>query len=92
MQTPDSAPFVGPIPGKAGQYIIAGFNGHGMARIFHCAPCLADVILRGEEGWDESVPRAFRMTAERVERLRGQVNKTGGVPLAAHAEGSKLVS
>lgn len=27
--TPDSAPLVGPIPDKEGQYMVAGFNGHG---------------------------------------------------------------
>lgn len=29
-QTPDSVPFVGAVPGKKGQFIGAGFNGHGM--------------------------------------------------------------
>jgi glycine/D-amino acid oxidase-like deaminating enzyme len=27
--TPDAVPFVGPIPGKEGQYVAAGYNGHG---------------------------------------------------------------
>jgi hypothetical protein len=29
QQTTDSVPFIGEIPGKSGQYIGAGFNGHG---------------------------------------------------------------
>ncbi|WVQ79001.1 hypothetical protein IAT38_001093 [Cryptococcus sp. DSM 104549] len=66
--TPDNVPFVGPVPGKEGQYIIAGFNGHGMARIFHVAPCLAGVIL-GEE-WDETVPLVFKSSEERFVKLR----------------------
>ncbi|ORY27107.1 FAD dependent oxidoreductase [Naematelia encephala] len=73
--TPDAVPFIGPIPEKEGQYMIAGFNGHGMARIFHCAPCLADVVLGGMELWDETVPRAFVVTKERVEKLRQGVEE-----------------
>ncbi|KJY01221.1 hypothetical protein TI39_contig299g00003 [Zymoseptoria brevis] len=46
--TPDSVPLVGPIDGLEGQYICAGFNGHGMARIWTAAPGLAKLIV-GEE-------------------------------------------
>ncbi|KAF8998900.1 hypothetical protein BDZ89DRAFT_736064 [Hymenopellis radicata] len=35
--TRDSVPFIGSVPGLAGQYVMAGFHGHGMARIFGCA-------------------------------------------------------
>jgi hypothetical protein len=31
-KTTDSVPFIGEIPGKAGQFIGAGFNGHGMSQ------------------------------------------------------------
>ncbi|KAK8853409.1 hypothetical protein IAR55_004115 [Kwoniella newhampshirensis] len=70
--TPDSVPFVGPVPDKDGQYIIAGFNGHGMARIFHCAPTLASIMTGGE--WDPTLPLAFKSTPERLASLR---KKTG---------------
>ncbi|KAL7421184.1 hypothetical protein Q5752_004069 [Cryptotrichosporon argae] len=52
-----------------GQFIIAGFNGHGMGRIFHCAPCLADVVLGGIDAWDPTVSTAFQATAARLGRL-----------------------
>ncbi|RSH83275.1 uncharacterized protein EHS24_006950 [Apiotrichum porosum] len=68
--TPDAVPFVGPLPDKPGQYVIAGFNGHGMARIFHTAPCLADVMVGGMDKWDPTVPTAFIITTERLEKLR----------------------
>ncbi|RFU30798.1 hypothetical protein B7463_g5519, partial [Scytalidium lignicola] len=45
--TPDSVPFVGAIESLPGQYICAGFNGHGMARIFTCAPDIAKIVLGG---------------------------------------------
>ncbi|WVQ86242.1 hypothetical protein IAT38_008410 [Cryptococcus sp. DSM 104549] len=76
--TPDKVPFVGPLPDKPGQYIIAGFNGHGMARIFHCAPCLAKVILGGDSEWDPTVPSVFKATKERLERLREKVERGEG--------------
>ncbi|TYJ58943.1 hypothetical protein B9479_000377 [Cryptococcus floricola] len=76
--TPDHVPFVGSVPDREGQYIIAGFNGHGMARIFHVAPCLARLI-KGEK-WDASVPECFEITKERLRRLReGLVENAGAM-------------
>ncbi|WWC58190.1 uncharacterized protein I303_100726 [Kwoniella dejecticola CBS 10117] len=81
--TPDSVPFVGSVPGKPGQYIGAGYNGHGMARIFICAPALAKHILTGE--WDDIMPSSFRITEERLAKLRkgldkGKLSHNGGLP------------
>ncbi|WRT63779.1 uncharacterized protein IL334_000704 [Kwoniella shivajii] len=81
--TPDSVPFIGSIPGKPGQFISAGFNGHGMARIFICAPALSKYMLTGE--WDEIMPASFRVTEERLLKLRqgvdkGRLDKSGGLP------------
>ncbi|OCF32027.1 hypothetical protein I316_06413 [Kwoniella heveanensis BCC8398] len=82
--TPDQVPFIGPVPGKEGQYMMAGFNGHGMARIFHCGPCLADVVMNGMSAWDPTVPEAFTITEERLRRLRDLLPK--GVSVAHQAE------
>lgn len=41
-----------------------------MARIFHTAPCLADVMVGGMDKWDPTVPTAFIITTERLEKLR----------------------
>ncbi|ORY28201.1 FAD dependent oxidoreductase-domain-containing protein [Naematelia encephala] len=71
--TPDRAPWVGAIPGKEGQYIIAGMNGHGMARIFHCAPCAASLVLGGQ--WDETLPKAFECSQERIDTVRQKVKE-----------------
>ncbi|WVQ62711.1 uncharacterized protein L199_000859 [Kwoniella botswanensis] len=81
--TPDSVPFIGSVPGRPGQYVGAGYNGHGMARIFICAPALAKHILTGE--WDPIMPASFRITEERLTRLRkgldkGKLSKDGGLP------------
>ncbi|KAI1213663.1 FAD dependent oxidoreductase [Annulohypoxylon truncatum] len=67
--TTDSVPFVGKIESLPGQWICAGFNGHGMARIFTCAPGVAKLILGGS--WaDTGLPECFEITQERIEKLQ----------------------
>jgi glycine/D-amino acid oxidase-like deaminating enzyme len=73
--TPDNAPLVGPVAGLAGQWICAGFNGHGkfsrvfsleqrliwlgMSIVFTCAPGL--VKLMSGKGWEETgLPECFQ--------------------------------
>ncbi|KAI2789430.1 hypothetical protein POX_d04918 [Penicillium oxalicum] len=66
--TTDSVPFVGAIESLPGQFICAGFNGHGMARIFTCAPGLVKLILGGK--WsDTGLPKCFQFTPERLARF-----------------------
>ncbi|PBK78208.1 FAD/NAD(P)-binding domain-containing protein [Armillaria solidipes] len=64
----DGVPYVGPIPGKPGQWICAGHDGHGMVRIFTTAPGLVKLIQGGT--WaDTGLPECFELTPERLERL-----------------------
>ncbi|CAG7922233.1 unnamed protein product [Penicillium olsonii] len=66
--TTDSVPFVGAIESLPGQYICAGFNGHGMARIFTCAPGLVKLIIGAN--WSETgLPECFQSSNERLSRL-----------------------
>jgi len=39
--TRDHVPFVGAVPGRPGQFLNVGHNGHGMARIATCSRGLA---------------------------------------------------
>lgn len=65
--TPDSVPLIGPIDDLPGQYICAGFNGHGMARIFTCAPGLAKLITGGS--WaDTGLPECFQYSTDRLSK------------------------
>ncbi|KAL2432379.1 hypothetical protein ABEF95_007123 [Exophiala dermatitidis] len=84
----DHAPFVGPIESLPGQYVCAGFNGHGMARIFTCAPGVVKLIM-GKVWSATGLPECFQMSASRLSSLRslaqGQdpvdrawASKTGG--------------
>ncbi|KAB8237127.1 NAD(P)/FAD-dependent oxidoreductase [Aspergillus alliaceus] len=66
--TTDSVPFVGAIESLPGQYICAGFNGHGMARIFTCAPGVAKLIL-GSSWSSTGLPECFKFSEERLSRF-----------------------
>ncbi|KAJ5785329.1 uncharacterized protein N7503_010541 [Penicillium pulvis] len=72
--TPDSVPFVGAIESLPGQYICAGFNGHGMARIFTSAPGIAKLVL-GHDWSRTGLPECFQFSRERLSRLA-----EGGLP------------
>ncbi|TVY56612.1 putative oxidoreductase OrdL [Lachnellula cervina] len=66
--TADSVPFVGPVEGMDGQWVCAGFGGHGMARIFTCAPGIVKLML-GKEWSETGLPECFNMNKERALKL-----------------------
>lgn len=71
--TPDSVPMVGAVDGKPGQWICAGFNGHGMARIFTCAPGLVK-LMRGKSWQETGLPECFQYSHDRLTRAgKGKV-------------------
>jgi gamma-glutamylputrescine oxidase len=55
--TPDRAPLIGPVPGSPGEYLAAGFHGHGMPMTFYAAKAVAEMIARREP--EVFVPEAF---------------------------------
>lgn len=73
--TPDSVPLVGAIDGADGQWICAGFNGHGMARIWTCAPGLVKLI-NGECWSSTGLPECFEYSNERLDRALRQDMKS----------------
>ncbi|KAJ5747042.1 uncharacterized protein N7511_008738 [Penicillium nucicola] len=68
-QTLDKVPFVGEIPGLGGQWICAGHNGHGMARIFTAAPALVK-LMKGCSWAETKLPEVFQITQSRLDRLK----------------------
>jgi glycine/D-amino acid oxidase-like deaminating enzyme len=53
----DGFPYVGPVCGRPGQYICAGFTGHGMPQIFLSAKAVASMVVEGKtEEMDLPVP------------------------------------
>lgn len=73
--TDDSIPFVGPLENLDGQWICAGFGGHGMARIFNCAPGVVKLIL-GSDWSDTALPECFQLTTRRVAKMQSLHNTT----------------
>lgn len=65
-QTSDTLPHIGPIPGKEGQFIIAGFNGHGMPLIHLSAKGIVEMMIEGKEFGETGVPKLFETTVERL--------------------------
>lgn len=63
----DGMPHVGEVPGKPGQYICAGFSGHGMPQIFLSAKAVACMALEDRKVEDVDLPRLYRTTQARLD-------------------------
>ncbi|KAJ5173644.1 uncharacterized protein N7500_001575 [Penicillium coprophilum] len=63
----DSLPHVGSIPGKPGQFIAAGFNGHGMPVAFLSGKAVADMAQSSVEFEDTGIPRLYKTSLARLE-------------------------
>ncbi|TCD71719.1 hypothetical protein EIP91_005485 [Steccherinum ochraceum] len=66
--TKSTDPFVGPVVDRSkpqdnrsfeGQYVAAGYSGHGMPRAFACAEAVAQMIIADMEGKEWEVPDWF---------------------------------
>jgi len=65
-------PHVGRVPGstkrthKKNQFILAGFNGGGMAMIFLTAKAVAGMVTADQEFGETGLPGIFETTEERL--------------------------
>jgi glycine/D-amino acid oxidase-like deaminating enzyme len=66
--TPDSKLHVGQIPNKPGQYIIAGFIGHGMPQILLSSKGLAAMVQNEVSFGQTELPQLFKTSEEKIER------------------------
>jgi glycine/D-amino acid oxidase-like deaminating enzyme len=67
--TPDHNPLVGPLPGRPGEYIAAGYSGHGMPLAFNAGRDVAALAAGREPNrWVEA------FLPERFAREPGQKN------------------
>lgn len=65
----DHIPLVGPLPGRKGIFMAAGYSGQGMALIVNITRGLAHQLKTGQ--WDdETMPRCFEITQARLERAK----------------------
>ncbi|KAL4796242.1 FAD dependent oxidoreductase-domain-containing protein [Aspergillus venezuelensis] len=65
----DGVPWIGELPGLPGQWICAGHNGHGMARIFTAAPGLVK-LMNGASWAETQLPDVYQLTPARIERIK----------------------
>lgn len=68
--TYDDRPHVGEVPGRTGQFILGGWNGHGMPVIWRSGEGVARMVARGVAYEETGVPRLFKTTVERIDLAR----------------------
>lgn len=74
----DSLPHVGDVPGKPGQFILAGFNGHGMPVGFLAAKGLSEMICHSSSYEATGLPRLFQTSHARLESMLDDILDSGG--------------
>lgn len=63
----DGLPHIGQVPEQDGQYILAGFTGHGMPQIFLAAEGLAKMVCTGARFEETGLPRIFKTSQGRLD-------------------------
>ncbi|KAJ5138690.1 FAD dependent oxidoreductase [Penicillium bovifimosum] len=69
----DKIPRLGPIPGRPGMFIMAGWTGHGMPQIFLAAKGMADMVVNDVPFHETGLPRVFEETADRLQNAPNKV-------------------
>ncbi|KAK2059741.1 FAD dependent oxidoreductase [Colletotrichum caudatum] len=71
--TNDLFPHAGSVPSKPGQYICAGFNGHGMSYILLTARGVAKIVRENVPFSQSGIPRLFETSERRLQREENQL-------------------
>jgi glycine/D-amino acid oxidase-like deaminating enzyme len=69
----DFMPYVGDVPNKPGQMIIAGFTGHGMPQILLAAKGIAEMLGNDKTFEDTEIPKLFKPSTERLISKRNEI-------------------
>ncbi|KAJ5150100.1 hypothetical protein N7448_001678 [Penicillium atrosanguineum] len=69
----DGLPHVGHVPGEEGQFILAGFTGHGMPQIFLAAEGIAKMIVSGAKFEETGLPRLFQSSQARLDTQENKI-------------------
>lgn len=75
----DSNPHIGAVPGRKEQFILAGFNGHGMPVIWLAAKELALMAVQGREFETTRLPRLYKTTQERIRKAWSGKEEDGDI-------------
>lgn len=74
----DSLPHVGQVPGRPGQFIVAGFSGHGMPQAFLSGKGVAAMVTEGIPFSESGIPSLFETTQARLESTRNDILSQSG--------------
>ncbi|RDW77707.1 FAD dependent oxidoreductase superfamily-like protein [Coleophoma cylindrospora] len=85
----DSNPHVGEVPGKPNQFVLAGFNGHGMPVIWLSGKAVAKMVSENIPIEQTNVPRLFKTTQERIDRARSGSEEEGDILGTGNAKATK---
>lgn len=75
----DSNPHIGAVPGESDQYILAGFNGHGMPVIWLSSKEVAKMIMEDVSFEKTGLPRLFQSTQFRIDRALNGKEEDGDI-------------
>ncbi|CAN8104667.1 unnamed protein product [Discula destructiva] len=79
----DSWPFVGAVPARSDQFILAGFTGHGMPQIFLSAKSIAEMVIDGVDLKSTGVPSVYEVTEERMKSDKNTILESWAAHTAA---------
>lgn len=74
----DSVPWVGEVPNSPNKYILGGFHGHGMPRVFLCAKAISEMILKNIAVQDTDIPKPFMLTEQRLKTTKNNILRDTG--------------
>jgi glycine/D-amino acid oxidase-like deaminating enzyme len=75
----DSNPHIGAVPRRKNQFILAGFNGHGMPVIWLAAKELALMVTQDREFETTCLPRLYKTTQARIDGATNGKEEDGDV-------------
>lgn len=84
----DGLPHVGTVPGRQNQYMLAGFNGHGMPQIFLSAKGVASMVMEDLSYEKTGIPKLYKTTQERLDSPNNTILDTWKT--VPRREGAKL--
>ncbi|KAJ5125126.1 FAD dependent oxidoreductase [Penicillium atrosanguineum] len=82
----DSNPHIGQVPARENQFILAGFNGHGMPVIWLASKEIAKMVAQGISFEETRMPSLFKTSQFRIDRAQkgreedGDILGTGNFP------------
>ena len=71
----DFIPHLGQVPDKPGQFILAGFSGHGMPQILLASKGIAQMITEGTPYEQTGLPSVFKTTSERLDSTLNEMEE-----------------